>query len=233
MITQDFLSSPFCVREEVPILLQRARRGELHVLPLFVDPCNWKNERWLAGRQMWPGGAKALKEHKATKRKALLTEFAQQVLAAVEGPAAPSQSETRFDEPHPTHDLHRLPKTGSLLFGRRDEIKLLDTAWNGGATNIVAFTAGGGVGKSTLARVWTEMLAEDEWRGADRVFAWTFYWTTAAAAPSSPPSRPSSVDAGARVKCAAEWSVAMLHDPRIHPGSAWHPIAGPIARDLC
>ena len=67
-----------------------------------------------------------------------------------------------------------MPQTGSLLFGRRNELKLLDTAWNSG-TNIVAFTAGGGVGKSTLARVWAEMLAEEEWRGAERAFAWSFY----------------------------------------------------------
>ena len=67
-----------------------------------------------------------------------------------------------------------MPQTGSLLFGRHDELKLLDDAWNG-TTNVVAFTAGGGVGKSTLARVWVEMLAEDEWRGAERAFAWSFY----------------------------------------------------------
>ena len=31
------------------------------------------------------------------------------------------------------------------------------------------------MGKSTLARVWAEMLAEDHWRGAERAFAWSFY----------------------------------------------------------
>ena len=40
LVTQNFLASPFCVHEEVPVLLQRARRGELHLLPLFAKPCN-------------------------------------------------------------------------------------------------------------------------------------------------------------------------------------------------
>jgi len=175
LVTQHFLASRFCLHEEVPVLLQRARRGKLHLFPLFVEPCNWEHERWLARVQMWPGGKRSLRQHKPVRRKELLTEFARRVLAAVEGAAAVPRREIRFDAPDPTHDLRRMPETGSLLFGRRAELKLLDDAWSGGATNVVAFTAGGGVGKSTLARVWAESLAEDEWRGAERAFAWSFY----------------------------------------------------------
>ncbi|MCA8954052.1 MAG: TIR domain-containing protein, partial [Planctomycetes bacterium] len=175
LVTENFLASKFCQHEEVPVLLQRARRGQLHVMPLLVEPSVWSIERWLKRRQMRPGGEKSLKEHTATKRKKLLTAFAKEVLAAVEGAAPPSVNEVHFDQPTATHDLHRLPETGSLLFGRRRELDVLDRAWDEGTTNIVAFTAGGGVGKSTLARVWAEMLAEDGWRGAERAFAWSFY----------------------------------------------------------
>ncbi|MEM9998232.1 MAG: TIR domain-containing protein [Bacteroidota bacterium] len=173
-VTQEFLSSRFCRLEEVPVLLQRARRGELQILPLLVEDCLWKEKRWLSRPQMWPEDGKALDTFRRPGRRRVMTEFARRVLKAVKGPAEAYESEKRFDAPHPTHDLHRMPQTGSLLFGRRREIKLLDDAWNSG-TNIVAFTAGGGVGKSTLARVWAEMLAEDDWRGAERAFAWSFY----------------------------------------------------------
>ncbi len=175
LVTQNFLASRFCLHEEVPVLLQRARRGELHLLPLLAQPCNWKNERWLARSQMWPRDAKALNLHSKAKRQAVLTEFAELVLNGVETPTTPRTGGVSLDAPHATHDLHRMPQTGSLLFGRRDEIRLLDEAWNGAQTNIVALTASGGVGKSTLARVWTEMLAEDGWRGAERAYAWSFY----------------------------------------------------------
>ena len=174
LITPAFLGSKFCLHEEVPVLLQRARRGELRVLPLFAEPCLWKIEPWLRRVQMWPADGKAVSQHAGPTRKSLVTKFAERVLVAVDAPAKAGQSEGRFDTPTPTHDLHRMPQTGSLLFGRRKELKLLDDAWDGD-TNLVAFTAGGGVGKSTLARVWAEMLAEDGWRGAERAFAWSFY----------------------------------------------------------
>jgi tetratricopeptide (TPR) repeat protein len=174
LVTQNFLASSFCLHEEIPVLLQRARRRELHILPLLVKPCNWMNERWLARAQMWPG-SKALTEHALPRRQRLLADFAPKVLAAVNGPPTPPPILPHLNAQNPTHDLQRLPATGSLLFGRRREIQFLDQAWNDGKTNIVAFTAGGGVGKSTLARVWAEMLAEDGWRGAERAYAWSFY----------------------------------------------------------
>ena len=94
-----------------------------------------------------------------------MTDFAKFVANVVQTPAAPRTGGVNFDAPHPTHDLHRLPQTDSLLFGGAKRLSCSTRRWNDGKTSIVAFTAGGGVGKSTLARVWTEMLAEDGWRG--------------------------------------------------------------------
>ena len=174
LITPPFLGSEFCQREEIPVFLQRARRGKLKLLPLLVRPCLWENEPWLRRLQMLPGDNKAVTEHDAPQQDRLLTEFARQVLQGVNAPTAMEQRVGPLDKPTATHDLSGLPQTGSLLFGRRDELALLDAAWDGD-TNLVAFTAGGGVGKSTLARVWAEMLAEDGWRGAERAYAWSFY----------------------------------------------------------
>lgn len=175
LITPEFLASKFCHHEEVPVLLQRARRGEIRVLPLLAEPCLWDNELWLRRLQIWPRDDNAVSENDGPTRKRLVTEFARRVRDAVDAPAEAGTSAAHVDEPHPRHDLHRMPQTGSLLFGRRNEFKLLNDAWDDGSTNIVAFSAGGGVGKSTLVRVWAEMLAEDEWRGAERAFAWSFY----------------------------------------------------------
>ena len=117
---------------------------------------------------------KPLTSFDKSKRRQSLSDFAQLVEAQVDTLAEARDTESPLDTPTTTHNLTRMPQTGSLLFGRRNELKLLDKAWDSG-TNIVAFTAGGGVGKSTLARVWAEMLAEDKWRGAERAFAWSFY----------------------------------------------------------
>lgn len=61
------------------------------------------------------------------------------------------------------------------LFGRDEELKLLDDAWANDATNIVVFHAIGGAGKSALVSNWLAKMAKDKYRGAARVFGWSFF----------------------------------------------------------
>ncbi len=71
--------------------------------------------------------------------------------------------------------ISRLPVTGPDLFGREAELKLLDDAWADAHTNIITFVAWGGVGKSALVNHWLARMAKEQYRGAERVFAWSFY----------------------------------------------------------
>jgi len=161
-VTQEFLGSKFCQHEEVPVLLQRARRGELQVLPLFAEPCFWENEPWLSRTQMWPTDGKALSEYDVPRRRRLVTEFAQQVLAAIDAPSKAVDSEGRFDKPDSTYDLHRMPQTGSRLFGRRQALTLLDAAWDDGDTNLVAAP------RSKLSRRSDMQRSDERQTGGDR-----------------------------------------------------------------
>ncbi|MEO5730110.1 MAG: hypothetical protein ABI134_30230, partial [Byssovorax sp.] len=70
--------------------------------------------------------------------------------------------------------IARLPATGKALFGREAELAWLDACWQEGVrvASIVAF---GGVGKSALVNAWLARMGSDEWRGAQRVYAWSFY----------------------------------------------------------
>ncbi|NUM78593.1 TIR domain-containing protein [candidate division KSB1 bacterium] len=70
--------------------------------------------------------------------------------------------------------LERLPYTGYELFGRQKELQLLDEAWAAAGTHVISFVAYGGVGKSTLLNKWVERLRWDNYRGAQKVFAWSF-----------------------------------------------------------
>jgi hypothetical protein len=72
-------------------------------------------------------------------------------------------------------DTCRLPQTGYELFGRQAELQLLNDAWETNKTNVVVFVAGGGVGKSTLVNKWIERMRWDNFRGACRVYGWSFY----------------------------------------------------------
>lgn len=75
----------------------------------------------------------------------------------------------------PRVDLSRLPLSGDLLFGRKDEWNQLEQTWDAQDTRVTVYRAHGGMGKSTLVRTWLEHLEEQGWRGADHAFAWSFY----------------------------------------------------------
>jgi tetratricopeptide (TPR) repeat protein len=72
--------------------------------------------------------------------------------------------------------IARLPTGGAELFGREKELQLLDEAWANPNTNIVSFVAWGGVGKTALINHWLKQrMARDNYRGADRVYGWSFF----------------------------------------------------------
>ncbi|MDI1451402.1 tetratricopeptide repeat protein [Polyangium sp. 6x1] len=70
--------------------------------------------------------------------------------------------------------IARLPATNRDLFGREAELAWLDACWNDGVrvASVIAF---GGVGKSALVNAWLRQMDRGRWRGAERVYAWSFY----------------------------------------------------------
>ena len=104
--------------------------------------------------------------------------------------------------------VSRLPVTGSDVFGREEDIALLDRAWANKDVNVVTIVAWAGVGKSTLINHWLRRMATDHYRSAELVFGWSFYRQGTSGGTSS----------------ADEFLDAALHwfgdpDPRL--GTAW------------
>jgi hypothetical protein len=69
----------------------------------------------------------------------------------------------------------RLQHGAEHLVGRETELTRLDTAWQDPKTHVVTIVAWGGVGKTALVVEWMARMARDGWRGAERVFDWSFY----------------------------------------------------------
>ncbi len=84
-------------------------------------------------------------------------------------PEAPKEADVEVEV-----DLSRLPVTGEFLLGREGELDFLDRAWAQGAA-VVTVVAMGGVGKTALVNRWLEGLKKENFRGARRVWAWSFY----------------------------------------------------------
>ncbi len=68
----------------------------------------------------------------------------------------------------------RLRHTTERLIGRDEDLARMDSAWNGNK-NVVVVRAFGGMGKTSLVATWMAELAMKDWRGAERVFDWSFY----------------------------------------------------------
>ena len=71
--------------------------------------------------------------------------------------------------------LAKLPSISSDLFGRDKELNILDTAWENDQTNIVSLVAFGGVGKTALVNKWLLQMGKNKYRGAEKVYGWSFY----------------------------------------------------------
>jgi hypothetical protein len=94
------------------------------------------------------------------------------VLHALSASAKPDDD---GDDDIPT-DLTHLPAGAAHFLGREHELAALDAAWaSAGKTALVELIAPGGTGKTALVKRWLDHVKTDNWRGASRVFAWSFY----------------------------------------------------------
>jgi hypothetical protein len=105
--------------------------------------------------------------------------------------------------------LAKLPSTNPELFGREEELAILDAAWDNPRTNIVSLVAWGGVGKTAIVNTWLSKMRRDNFRGAERVFGWSFYSQGAAE------GRQASADQF--IASALRW----FGDPEPDAGSPW------------
>ena len=176
LTSSDYLASGFVAAEEIPYLLERRERDGMIILPVLLRPCVWKAFPWLSQTQMLPRDGKSVSQDFKADWETVFAEVAERVFGIVDHPdyVPPAPAAPRWPEPEKV-DIDRMPVTGAELFGRRAELEILDDAWQSQDTDVVSFVAWGGVGKSTLVRRWLERLEGDNYRGARRVFAWSFY----------------------------------------------------------
>jgi tetratricopeptide (TPR) repeat protein len=73
------------------------------------------------------------------------------------------------------HIHDHFPKPPAQLFGRDEQLAGLNRAWSDAKTHALSVVAWGGAGKSALVAKWLAQLAAEDHRGAEAVFAWSFY----------------------------------------------------------
>lgn len=173
LVSVHFLNSKFILGNEVPALLRRRLEQGIRVIPVILSPCQWRKVPWLQSIQGRPTDGKALSgmsEHDADEALSALAgeiyDLSRVNVGAVARPGLPTPPERI--------DLTHLPEGAEHFLGRGDELQTLDAAWGDG-TALVELVAPGGVGKTSLVKRWLEGVKRDGWRGARRVYGWSFF----------------------------------------------------------
>lgn len=88
-----------------------------------------------------------------------------------------TQSDAPANEsvPTPIVDLSAMPTSSGTIVGRESEVEWLNKAWDDPKSRVVSVIAWGGVGKTSLINYWLNKMSENDFNGAARVFAHSFY----------------------------------------------------------
>ncbi|HEY6897786.1 MAG TPA: TIR domain-containing protein [Rhodocyclaceae bacterium] len=174
LISAHFLTSQFILGKEIPPLLQRREQQGIRVIPVIISPCQWTRVTWLKSIQARPKDGKPLTGMNDHDAEAALCDLTGEV-AELSSHIAPDHKAGQSLPPEKI-DLTHLPEGAAHFLGREAELAELDAAWtDGGKTHIVQLIAPGGVGKTSVLKRWLDRLKAEGWRGAQRVFGWSFY----------------------------------------------------------
>ncbi|MFY9821251.1 MAG: toll/interleukin-1 receptor domain-containing protein [Thermoanaerobaculia bacterium] len=172
LVSKHFYDSDFIMDEEVPYLLEAA---ETRGVSIFWIPVSHAVHDYgpFASIQAAHDPKRPLTDLDEAERDAALAKICGKI-----GKAARRLPGGTIEAANPSAaqvSISHLPLTGSVFVGREAERARLDAAWDDPATNVFSLVAFGGVGKSSLVNAWLEDLRAEGWRGAERVFGWSFY----------------------------------------------------------
>ncbi len=175
LITKNFFDSAFIRDYEIPWLLEREAKGLVRILPLIVVGDEWRQVAWLKPIQVRPKDGRPLSNGTSEEIDADLRALAREAAELLSRDILKASPQATQPPPPEKIFLSRLPTTRSELFGREQETAILCNAWADPHTNIISFVAWSGVGKTALVNEWLNGMARDNYRGAERVYGWSFY----------------------------------------------------------
>ncbi len=183
LVSEDFISSPFCQDVEVPRMLERHRNEGVLIIPVIVDYCDWESIERINQFQVLPENGKPVPAQKPQSK--AWTQVATGLRRALENtppgkkpPAMPIVNESEKKPPKLSLQelLQRMPGEPGDLFGREEALGWLDAAYADSQTGVLALYGFGGVGKSALVRHWLETrFSETKPDDAPRFLGVSFY----------------------------------------------------------
>jgi len=175
LISADFLNSKFITEKEIPMLLQQQQEKGLRIFPIILKPCDWLGITWVKQFMARPKDGRPLSAGNENQIETDLAAIAKEIRELLQKAGLPHEIREYVPLPPDQVSLSKLPTTQHALFGRDKELKLLDDAWQNPHCHVLSFVAFGGVGKTALVNEWLNQMELDNWRGAERVYGWSFY----------------------------------------------------------
>jgi WD40 repeat protein len=79
LISANFLTSKFCMHEEVPSFLKLRKEKGLKIIPIIISHCDWEAVDWLKSLQVRPKNGTPLSSRKPSQRDADLASITKEV----------------------------------------------------------------------------------------------------------------------------------------------------------
>jgi hypothetical protein len=176
LISADYLASSFCTKEEIPYLLRRQAKEGMVLIVVLCRQCAWKAVPWLRSIQFLPRDGKSVGSDYRDDPDRIFSEVAEQIARYLDEPDISAGATVRsVSWPKPEQvDITQLHIADAEIFGREPEVSLLGGIWEKDQIRLVTLVAWGGTGKSRLVQHWLNEMGEDNFRGADRIYAWSF-----------------------------------------------------------
>jgi hypothetical protein len=124
----------------VPRLLERRESEGVRVIPVILKPCAWQTIDWLKRLQARPKGGRPLSQGGENQIETDLAAIAAEIDALLRRTAPRTDREFILLDPDRI-SIHRLPFAGPDLFGREEELAVLDAAWKKGEANVFSLVA--------------------------------------------------------------------------------------------
>lgn len=175
LVSANSLTSEYILHKEVNHLLQRREKEGLRIFPIIIKPCDWEAVSWLRKMNLRPRDGRPISAGTQNQIDADFASVAKEVRELLDRKVTETSPSGLVPLDPEKISTSRLPVTGREFFGRARELQLLDDAWADPDTNVLSLVAWGGVGKSALTNHWLRNMARDHYRGADLVFAWSFF----------------------------------------------------------
>ena len=107
LISHNFLTSDFILREEVPNLLKRREKEGMKIVPVLLSDCDWQAVEWLAAMQIRPDPKRPLKSLKGDKLDDALTKIVQEVRGLLASPTPKGPDPASVTKPAESNEQKR------------------------------------------------------------------------------------------------------------------------------